>query len=192
MATQPICPDDPATNWKNKVCVTPTSKNMKGKLVLFEKREEKCEKPECVTFKTRHSISLKLTSHQPCESKVGKLLNNATIGGSLITVFHRDGQGRGFHTANISSSGTNIKGIGRISGMTNVGTHRKPVFDDCQPCDARGVMEGRICIKIGSNDPELKGCQLFGTYRIRFDPAPTGISSALEGVLEGVIICPCK
>lgn len=195
MAAQPICPDDPKTNWENKVCVTPISKNVEGKLVFREKREEKCEKPtKCATLKTRHSLGLKLTSHQPCESKVGKLLNG-TIGTStlgLVTVFDRDGHGRGLHAGTISLGGTNFKGLGTMSGMTNVGTHRKPVFDDCQPCDARGVMEGRICVKIGSNKPELKGSRLFGTYRLRFDPSPTGGEGKVSGVIEGVIITPCK
>lgn len=193
MATQTLCPDDPKTNWATKVCVIPVSKNVEGKLLFWEKLEETCEKPtKCATLKTRHTLNLKLSSHQPCESKLGKSLNGTMGVSPLITVFDTDGHHRGFHAGTVSMGGTNFKGLGNISGMTNVGTHRKPAFDDCQPCDARGVMEGRICVKIGSNNPELKGARLFGTYRLRFDPSPTGGEGKVQGVIEGVIVVPCK
>lgn len=192
MATQSLCPDDPATNLKNKVCVNPTSKNLKGTLKLKDKIEEKCDKPLCVTFKTIHELKLKLVSHQPCDSPVGKLFSADISIPRLITVFNQNGMGRGFHAGDFTLTGLNIKGKGSISGMTNVGTHRRPVFDPCQRCGERGVMEGRICIQIGSNKPETNGCQLFGVYRIKFDPTQSGGEGAVSGVIEGVIICPCK
>ena len=67
-----------------------------------------------------------------------------------------------------------------MSGVTNAGTHRLPAFKDCQKCDDRGVMEGRICGQIVSpNNPALNGCQVMAAYRIRFD------SSAHRGNRRG-------
>lgn len=80
-----------------------------------------------------------------------------------------------------------------MSGVTNLGTHRKPVFDDCQPCGARGVMEGRLCGRVIESGPrELRGAQVIAAYRIRFRPTRGGIEGALAGVIEGVAMTVCR
>ena len=77
--------------------------------------------------------------------------------------------------------------------MTNVGTHRAPVFKECQSCDDIGVMEGRLCGQIASTShPALNGCQVMADYRIKFDPGVAGGQGAVRGTLEGVIICSCQ
>jgi hypothetical protein len=81
---------------------------------------------------------------------------------------------------------------GSISGITNAGSHRLPVFEDCQPCDAAGFMEGRFCGQIvKAGDPSLLGCQVIGNYRLRFDPSREGGSGAVQGALEGLVTCEC-
>ena len=68
-----------------------------------------------------------------------------------------------------------------------------PAFTDCQKCDDKGVMEGRLCGQIASTStPALNGCQVIAAYRIKFDPGATGGQGGVRGTLEGVIICACK
>ena len=187
------CLDDPPVILKQKMCLNPVSKNMKGVLKLSGNEEQKCEKPECRTLKTVHVLKMETSSHKPCESKPGALLNGTIVVERLVTAFDQDGNHRGFHAGDFEWSGSGFRASGRLSGMTNVGTHRKPVFTDCQPCDARGVMEGRICGQVTeAKIPELNGCQIFGSYRIKYDSSTTGGSGAVQGVIEAVLICSCK
>jgi hypothetical protein len=190
MATQFKCPDDPAVILKQKVCLNAISKDYKGSMKLLERAEEKCSTPECVTFKTIHTLVIKSVSHAPCESKIGKLLRGPLTVEKLVTVFDKDIKGRGFHAGDFVWEGAGFRASGRISGMTNVGTHRANVFTGCQKCHAPGFMEGRICGQIEAKMPELNGCQIFGVYRLKVNNL--GGNSGLQGVIEGVVICPCK
>jgi hypothetical protein len=168
------------------------SKDMKGELELNVQEEQKCEKPECRTLKTVHALKLVTGSHKPCESKLGSLLNGTIVVERLVTAFDQDGEHRGFHAGDFEWSGSGFRAAGRMSGMTNVGTHRRPVFEDCQQCDARGVMEGRICGQVEAKIPEINGCQIFGSYRIKFDSSTSGGSGSVQGVIEAVLICSCE
>lgn len=192
----PKCLDDPATIFKQKMCVHAVSKNFKASTRVLESMEQKCQKPQCVTLKTLHVMKLELTSNPPCDSKFGKLLNGTLTVEKLATAFDQDGTGRAFHAGDFVWKGTNFVATGRMSGVTNAGTHRKPVFKDCQPCDARGFMEGRICGQIiETNKEELKGCQIIGTYRISFPPSPTAPKGGVgdgQGTIEAVLVCSCK
>ena len=187
------CFDDPPTILKQRICLNPVSKNTKGTLKLTSRDEQKCEKPECRTLKTVHLLKLGTASHAPCDSKIGKILTGTILVERLVTAFNEDGHHRGFHAGDFTWTGTKVQIAGRMSGMTNVGTHRLPVFANCQRCDTRGVMEGRICGRVVKTEiSELKECQLFGSYRIKFDPSPGGGSGAVTGVIEAVLICPCQ
>jgi hypothetical protein len=191
MATQVKCLDDPPVILKQKMCLNAVSKNMKGVLEPHVKDEQKCAQPKCLTLKTAHSLKLSASSHK-CDSKFGKLLDGVIVVERLISAFDTDGTHRGFHAGDFTWKGTNFVATGRMSGMTNVGTHRKPIFADCQQCDDRGVMEGRICGQIiETSKAELKGCQIFGSYRIRFEPTQEGGKGDVAGVIEGVLICSC-
>jgi hypothetical protein len=67
------------------------------------------------------------------------------------------------------------------------------MHDECQPCDAHGWMEGRFCGRVArTTDQRLAGCQLLGTYRLRFDPSTGGGGGAVRGTVEGSLVCPCQ
>ena len=192
MAT-PRCLAEPETIWKQKMCPNAVSKNAKATIKLVEKNEQRCEKPECSTLKTIHTLKIGPATNAPCDSKLGKLLTGTLVVEKLITAFIKDGTQRGFHAGDFLWKGASFVAEGRLSGITNAGTHRKPIFNDCQPCDARGFMEGRICGQIiETNKPELKGCQILGTYRLRFTPTATGGNGSGQGTIEAVLICPCE
>jgi hypothetical protein len=54
MADRVTCFDNPSDIFKQKVCVSPLSKNFKGTLSPLEKKEEACKEPACKTLKTIH------------------------------------------------------------------------------------------------------------------------------------------
>jgi hypothetical protein len=175
------------------MCVNAVSKNFKATIKVVEKLEQKCEKAECRTLKTIHALRIGVVSNNPCDSKLGKTLTGTILVERLATAYDQDGAHRGFHAGDFVWQTASFTVKGRMSGVSNAGTHRKPIFNDCQPCDARGFMEGRICGEIvETNKPELKGCQLIGTYRMKYQPAPTGPNGAGQGTIEAVLACPCE
>ncbi len=195
MSQQIICLDDPPTILKQDMCLNELSKDLRGELTLNVSDLHKCSVPECRTLKTGHTLKVEAVSHDPCDSKLGRLLDGTIVVGRLITAFNEDGNRRGFHAGDFewdaSGSGTTIRG--RISGVTNVGTHREPAFRECQRCDDGGVMEGRLCGQVVStHTPELKGCHIVAAYRIKFDPSDKGGEGQVFGTLEGVVICYCQ
>ena len=111
----------------------------------------------------------------------------------LITVFDTDGAHRGVHAGDFVWTGApGVQITGRLSGVTNVGTHRLPAFADCQKCDAKGVMEGRLCGQIAStSNPALNGCQVVADYRIAFDSGTSGGQGSVKATLEGIVMCAC-
>ena len=189
----PNCLDDPATILKQKMCLNAVSKNLRGNLVPKDKERQPCEKPECLTLKTVHKLQGK-TQSTTCDSKLSKKIQGVFTVERLVTAYETNGNGRGFHAGDFewTAGGTVI--AGRISGMTNVGTHREPVFKACQKCDTAGVMEGRLCGQVMKTVvTELKGCQIVGVYRIKFDPSVEGgLGQQISAVIEAVLICPCK
>lgn len=172
-------------------CLYELSKDLKGRIILGRTNEEKCEKLDCVSFKTCHKLEVELSSHPPCDSKKGKVLD-----GSLIaTIVHgliNNGEGRGAHHGKFqlsSISGTIVRG--QLWGTTNAGTHRKPI-SDCEPCDLKGHMEGRLAGEIQEGENLLIDCRVFGSYMIKFDHSTGFINTSVTGTLEGVIICECE
>ena len=117
---------------------------------------------------------------------------DGTLGAKLSTAFDTDGLHQGFHSGEFvwtGQAGLTVKG--RMSGITNTGTHRKPI-KDCQTCRDRGIMEGKLCGEvIEAGHPKLKGCQVIAAYRIKFDPSEKGGEGGVVGTIEGVIVCFC-
>jgi hypothetical protein len=185
------CFDDPKAIFEKDFCVSPVSKDTKGDLKLGSSKEKKCSDPECRTLRTVHDLKVKITPTQ-CDSPPARHLNGS-LTAKLITAFDTDGNHRGFHSGDFTWTG--VAGLtvkGRMSGVTNVGTHRDPI-KACQKCGDRGIMEGKLCGEVvQAGDTKLKGCQVIAAYRIKFDPSVGAISTAVVGTIEGVLVCFCK
>jgi hypothetical protein len=193
MSAQFQCFDDPPAILEKAFCLNALSKNLKGELGLTSSKAQKCQKPECKTLRTVHAVKLKVVGNPPCDSALAKFFDGTLAVDRLVTAFEQDGMHRGFHAGDFVWSGAaGTKIAGRMSGVTNVGTQRLPL-KECQKCDDRGIMEGRLCGQVmTARDPAVKGCQVVAAYRIKFDPSLKGGSGAAQGVIEGVIICPCQ
>jgi hypothetical protein len=193
MATQADCSDDPEQILRTKVCLTALSKDLEGELRPGEPEKQECREPSCNTLKNVQFLHLAVRFHRPCDSQLARSFDGEIIVERLVTAFGQDGEHRGFHAGDFRWSGAEIRAVGRMSGMTNEGNHRGPAFDDCQPCNALGVMEGRICGQVvDTHNEALTECRIFGSYRIKFDSSTAGGSGVVVGTLEGVIICPCN
>ena len=147
MATQ--CLDDPATILQKEWCVSALSKDLSGTLTLVDSKTHQCHTPTCKTLKTVHTVKVTVVAHAPCDSQAAHALDGDLGVGKLITAFDQDGTHRGVHAGDFVWHGAaGIQVTGRMSGVTNVGSHRPPAFPACQKCDDRGVMEGRLCGQI--------------------------------------------
>jgi hypothetical protein len=176
------------------VCLSALSKNLKGELRPLQHERERCAKLRCVTLKTLHFVRLKVNTNRPCDSRTGVLMDGELTIRDLATAFEGgDGTKRGVHEGNFIWKGRSLVAVGTLSGITNAGTHRKPPFDACQTCDAKGFMEGRFCGTIQKSErPQLRGCQVTGTYRFHFKPTRAeGGQGGIAGTMEGDIVCPC-
>ena len=183
--------DRPRALYRRPICLENVSKNLSGELNRLTGRRQECEEPKCLTLKTVHTLRLEVRSHD-CDSEVGKRLDGDLIVPRLVHAMDTDGNGRGLHTGSFLWDGDGIDVEGELSGMTNLGTHRRPVFDDCQRCDERGVMEGRLCGRIvDAKRKELIGCRVVGAHRIRFDHSNSFQDTAVRGTVEGLVVCPC-
>jgi hypothetical protein len=191
MATRVQCFDDPGAIFEKAFCVSALSKDLKGELKLGASKERKCKEPECKTLRTTHGLKVNV-SETACDSAAAKPLNG-TLTVKLVTAFDIDGNQRGFHAGDFTWVGAaGLKVTGRMSGVTNEGSHREPI-KACQKCSDRGIMEGRLCGQVvNGGRTKLKGCQVIAAYRLKFDPSVKGGSGAVYGVIEGVIVCSCK
>lgn len=184
------CFDDPGAIFEKEFCVSALSKDLKGEMKLSSSKEHKCKDPECRTLRTIHSLKMNV-SNAGCDSPAAKPLNG-TLSVKLITAFDTDGNHRGFHSGDFTWTGAaGLTVTGRMSGMTNEGSHRLPI-KDCQKCGDRGIMEGKLCGQVVEGDSGLKGCQVIAAYRIKFDSGSTGGTGGVVGTIEGVTVCFCK
>ena len=186
------CFDDPTGILEKAFCVSAVSKNLRGEMKRSSSKEQKCATPSCKTLRTLHGLKVEVTP-TTCDSQVAAALNGS-LGSKISTAFDTDGNHRGFHAGDFTWTGAGgLKITGRMSGVTNEGSHRLPI-KDCQKCGDKGIMEGRLCGQIvdGGQTPKLKGCQVTAAYRIKFDPSITGGDGAVIGTLEGVLICNCS
>ena len=187
-----VCNVRPEELLTSTICLDELSKNARGELTIVEAEQRECRELECRTLVVEHSLDLELSSHT-CDSKIGTLLDGRLVARDLVTVFAGgSGERRGMHTGTFRWRAATTLIAGQLSGMTNEGTHREPAFRPCQSCDERGVMEGRFCGRIlRSEDRHLADAQVFGAYRLRFDPSEGGRSGAVSGTLEGVVVRTC-
>lgn len=187
------CLDEPGVILKSRMCLEALSKNARGRFSPPKDEIQTCKKPLCKTLKTVQTLEVEIEPWK-CDSKLGDRFNGRFIVERFVSAYEEgDGNRRGIHTGDFKWIGQGVVAEGRISGVTNAGTHRRPVFDDCQPCDAHGYMEGRFCgVVTETQVPELEGCHLLGTYRFRFDPTSRGADGGMEGTFEGELLCPCQ
>lgn len=187
------CLEDARELWERRVCLEPVSKNLRGELRLLDGERQECEEPRCLTLKTDHLLKLEVHSHEPCDSELGRLLDGVLVVRRLVhALADGTGLGRGLHTGEFQWAGAGVRVAGRLSGMTNVGTHRQPPFDPCQECRAPGYMEGRLCGRIErAEDGRLVGCQVTAAYRLLFEASEGFQDSGVRGTLEGLVVCSC-
>src|SRR5262249_37579004 len=151
------------------------SKNFKGTLGEGMEKKDGCDVPTCKTFKTRKPLIVEVATNRPCDSKMALAFDGRLVVEQLITVYDTDASRRGVHAGDFEWFGKGLHVTGRISGVTNEGTHRSPAFDPCQKCGDRDVMEGRLCGQVvESKDPALKDCQVLAAYRIKIIPPTKG------------------
>ena len=192
------CRDSPTYILDQSFCLSPLSKKTPqedpGKLRLVLHDEETCD--GCRTLKTVHQLELRLESggDDRCDAGPARVLDGRLYVCDLThALANADFFERGFHGGNFTWVGQKVLAIGTLSGITNAGTHHAPVFEPCQVCNEPRFMEGRFCGVIRrSADPALLGCQLFGTYRLRFDDSLRDQETPIRGVLEGLIVCECE
>ena len=196
MPARLTCFDNPTDLLKQKVCIHALSKDVKGLLHDGTMKNDPCHIPPCKTVKTEQKLELKnVTTNRPCDAKLALLLDGSFVVQKLVTVYEQDTTQRGVHAGDFQWSGpAGFTVAGRISGLTNEGSHRRPHFDPCQKCGERDIMEGRLCGQvIDSKDPALRDCQIIAAYRIKFDPrAKNDKRFVVRGVFEGVIISKCR
>ncbi|HEY5882734.1 MAG TPA: hypothetical protein VIU11_27755 [Nakamurella sp.] len=144
-----------------------------------------------MTLTSVQSLVLKLGKIQECDRLPD--LDGAIEVRDLVHVFDGDGNGRGMHSGDFRWQSSIGLIMGRLAGITNAGTHREPVFKDCQRCrDAvmEGQFQGTVC---RPRSPEFADCRLFGAYRLQIDPGREGLlEQDVRGTLEGLLITPCR
>jgi hypothetical protein len=194
------CKDSPTYILDQPMCLFPLSKETDpeglGELRLVFADQETCD-DDCRTLKTIHELDLPLQSSKVdrCDSPKARLLDGRL---RVCDLTHALADGafdqRGFHGGTFTWFGQRLVATGTLSGITNAGTHRTPVFDPCQKCDEPTFMEGRFCgvIRRAAADPTLIGCQVFGTYRLKFEGSLRESSTPIRGVLEGLVVCECQ
>jgi len=182
---------DPCTMLRRRVCLTPLSRNLEGELGKPDSERRECRRPECLTLTSVQTLVLKLADAEDCDRLPD--LTGAIEVRDLVHVFDGDGNGRGMHSGDFRwESGIGLI-MGSLAGITNAGTHRPPVFGECQRCwdpVMEGQFRGTVC---RPRSPEFADCELFGAYRLRIEPTKEGMpGQGVRGTLEGLLIRPCR
>ena len=189
------CFDEPGVIFDTRFCLDTISKNVKGSIKAGKPLQIVCEKEKCVTLRTMSAIKVAVLTNKECDSKLGLRLDGSLVVGKLATAYENDGLQRGVHAGDFVWTGQHVQIKGRMSGITNAGILRAPVFKPaCEKCSTPGVMIGRLCGQVvGSAGTGLNGAQVMAVYRFLV-PKPTkeGASGSLTGTIEGVIVGPCK
>jgi hypothetical protein len=109
----------------------------------------------------------------------------------LVHVFDGDGNGRGMHSGEFRWQSSIGLIMGRLAGITNAGTHRPPVFKECQRChDAvmEGQFQGVVC-----RAPRIRRLSALRGLPNPYRSGQRGSArSGVRGTVEGVLITPCR
>ena len=189
MAASPYCFDDPERLFKDRICLKAVSKNLKGKIAEGSFEKQDCVRPKCKTLKHVTEVSMEVMPHE-CDSPTStEALGGTLTIRTLITAFEgHDVNNRGYHAGSFVWTNATMKIEGNITGLTNVGTHRKPVFDACQKCHEPRTLEGRLSGRfVESANIALRHSLMEASYRLKLEE-----NDIVQGTLEGVIITPCN
>ncbi len=139
------CTGRPAEPTRAVLCLDELSKDVEGDLVVVDANPHECRELECVTLTVEHLLRVRIVSHR-CDSGLGSRFDGKLLSRDLTTVFAAgSGLRRDLHSGTFLWRTAAGDVQGRLSGMTNEGTHREPAFTGCQECAELGVMEGRLC-----------------------------------------------
>ena len=83
-----------------------------------------CEEPDCLTLTTVQTLTLKLGSHQDCDS-LGEALDGLIEVRDFVHVYDSNGNERGFHSGRFRWESDLGLIFGELSGITNAGTHSR-------------------------------------------------------------------
>ncbi len=188
-----VCDGRPEELARSVLCLDDLSKDVKGELKIIDVEDRVCDKLGCKTLVVEHLLRAEVISHR-CDSELGALFDGTLVVRNLTTVFaDASGMRRGLHTARFQLRTAIGVVQGRMSGMTNEGTHREPAFKGCQECGEIGVMEGQLCGRVvRAKDPALRGAQVTAAYRFAFEPSDRGGEGGLAGTIEGVLVRNCE
>jgi hypothetical protein len=171
-------------------CLTNVSKNFEGDLRPVDVEPRRCESG-CETLVVEQHLVAEIAGHD-CDGNIGRLLDGRLVV-ELIHVF-TDGKPdqRAVHAGKFRWLAAAGQIAGELNGLTNAGTHRPPAFGECQTCDERGVMEGRLWGRFRRvNEPIFANALMEASYRIRFDPTGEGGQGRVVGTIEGSLVTPC-
>jgi hypothetical protein len=186
------CDDlEPCAMLRRTVCLQSVSKDVEGEFGPPDSERRQCREPDCTTLTSLQVLNLKLGSHPDCD-RLPELDGTIELR-DLVHVFDNSGNERGMHTGEFRWESAAGLIFGRMSGITNAGTHRPPAFGECQRCrDA--VLEGQLCGTVcRAREARFTDCRVVGGYRLRIDPGSDGIpQQRVVGTFEGLLVCPCR
>jgi hypothetical protein len=189
------CFDDPKLVFDSAVCVLSVSKDLKGEVLPPKQRAHECADQHCKTLQTLSELKAAVHTDPPCDSERARALDGTLLVRDLATVYDTDVKLRGVHAGDFSWTGRGIELSGRMSGITNAGILRAPIFHPgCEKCLEPHVMIGRICgsvVKFSDADAHLRDASFVAVYRfLLLDPRP-GAPTRFEGTLEGALVPRC-
>jgi DNA-binding beta-propeller fold protein YncE len=133
-----------------------------GDLILDQTGRDRCEKPDCATYKSWSRLEVPLQGDASVEG-ASPFIADGRISATLVQVLERDPQGRGEHFGTFKYAATDGTRVGgRLFGITRGGTHRNPAAKDLEPYDAAGHLEGHLTGVILNGD--RKGARIDSRY----------------------------
>lgn len=174
---------------ESRECIFELSKKMTNGQMrrIGEPRLYTCDSPSCKSFKVEHNFTCILKTNKECDSKTAAIIDGR-LTSEIIHGLITNGQGRGAHHAKFLINGSkDLEVVGILAGITNAGTHHGTA--DCEPCDVKGHMEGRLVGSIKKGP--LLGSRIFASYMIFFEHSPEFTDTIANGELEGIIVSDC-
>ncbi|MCH9687953.1 MAG: hypothetical protein K0V04_41370 [Deltaproteobacteria bacterium] len=173
-------------------CLLVVSENCEGQIDSVDRRINSCGAGRCDSLRVEFGMDLTLSSHSPCDQSNGRFDGKFRVR-ELITAYAGPlSKHRGVHRGRFTwhtKTGSTIRGD--ITGLTNVGTARRPASNCGEHCDNPGTMEGQLQGRLHhAHTPTLDNAEVVGTYRFRFDPTRSELTT-IRGVIEGMVLIPC-